>query len=282
MSPVDSEPHVAEFLAEVWATQAPLTEKYRGARCLAFWDFDGALVRVDCSLDLSERCRASFPGLVRLAVERGHSAEYSEERGYLAFRDDYEELERRCGGWLAHPFLAQVFAGAERRVLEQLAIARFTKSLRKHYFSSSSALFDGLDAAGVEQHVVSARPESFVQVAAESFGLRRERLHGIRVREADGRLTRELIYPVPFGDGKVDLLRAVVTAAQAKTPKQPVFIVAAFGTNFATEGPFVAHVARQELQKGKPLAVMINAGLVPADYRRLFHSVRQMRVVTRA
>ena len=281
MSPIGSEPHAAEFLAEVRATQARLTEKYRGARCLAFGDFDGTLLRGDCSLGLTERGRETFPGLVRLGIERGLAADYPEERGYLACRDDYEELERRCGGWLAYPFLAQVFAGAERRVLEQLATDHFKESLRKHYFVVSSALFDGLAAAGVEQHVVSASPEFFVQGAAESLGLPRERLHGIRVREADGLLTRELIYPVPFGDGKVELLRAIVAAAQAKTPEQPVFAVAAFGNNFATDGPFVAHVARQELPEGKPLAVMINAGLVPAEYRRLFRSVRQVRVVTR-
>jgi hypothetical protein len=36
----------------------------------------------------------------------------------------------------------------------------------------------------------------------------------------------------------------------------------------------MAHVSRTALPAGRPLAVMVNAGIVPDDYRGLFRSAR--------
>ena len=119
---------------------------------------------------------------------------------------------------------------------------------------------------------------TFVRGAAASLGIAPERIHGIRVRATDGRLTREVVYPVPFGEGKLARLHEIVRASQAESPLQPVFVIAAFGNDFVTDGPFAAFVARHVLPAGKPLAVMINAGLAPAEYRHVFRSVRQARI----
>jgi phosphoserine phosphatase len=261
------------------ATRTQLIERHPGARFLAFWDLDGTLLRGDCSLGYAEGGREVYAGLVRLAIERRLSAEYPDNVGYLACREDYDELERRVGGWLCDPFLAQIFAGAEEQVLAELAAEHFETTLRRYYFASSRTIFDGLAVAGVEQHVLSASPEVFVRSAAASLGLAPEGLHGIRVRIVEGRLTREVLHPITSAEGKTARLKEIVQTAQAETPDRPVFAIAAFGNDFATDGPFVAYVARQVLPAGTPLGVMINAGLAPAQYRHTFRSVRHVRVV---
>lgn len=73
-------------------------------------------------------------------------------------------------------------------------------------------------------------------------------------------------------------LQEIVRASQAESPLQPLFVSAAFGNDFVTDGPFAAFVARQVFPVGPPLVVMINGGLAPAEYRPVFRSVRPARI----
>ncbi len=280
MREIDPESHAPALLAELRALRTELLAIRPEARFFAFWDLDGTLLHGDCSEGLVVRGREMYPGLVRLAVERGYSADYGEEDGgYAACRDDYAELETRFGGWLAYPFLVQILAGAEERALAELSARHFETNLRNFYFVASREILDGLAADGVEQHILSASAEVFVRGAAASLGLPPERLHGIRVRTDEGRLTREVLHPVTYAEGKAAKLREVVRAAEAETPGRPVFVLAAFGNSFDTDGAFMAHVVERLLPAGRPLAVMINAGFAPPAYSRMFRSVRQERVV---
>ncbi|MEI7800946.1 MAG: haloacid dehalogenase-like hydrolase [Opitutaceae bacterium] len=273
------EPHVEELLAELLKLRAALLALRPGARLFAFWDLDGTLLRGDCSEGLHEGGRELYPGLVHLAIEDGHSPDYSgDDSGPLRCRNDYRELGERVGAWLAYPFLAQIFSGASEHDLQALAARHFDTTLRKFYFSASRTIFDGLAAVGVEQHILSASAEFFVRGAAASLALPAHRLHGIRVRTVEGKLTRELLYPVTYAEGKVTQLIEIIRAAEAET-EQPVFVLAAFGNSFDTDKAFLAHVVRQSLPVGRPLAVMINAGFAPTNYRGLFRSVRQKKVV---
>jgi len=276
---VEIEPHAAELLGELRETRAALADEFPGARFLAFWDLDGTLLRGDCSEGLASAGRVVYPGLVQLAIERGLSADYPADGGFFACRDDYALLRQRFGSWLAFPFLAQIFAGAYERELVELARAHFGATLQRFYFSASRLLFDGLAADGVEQHVLSASADFFVRGAAATLKLPPANLHGIRVRVDDGRLTRDPIAPVTTGEGKRARLLEIVRAVAAQAPARRVFVLAAFGDSYATDGAFLAHVAQQMFPAGRPLAVMINAGIPPAEYRRLFRTVRQTRVV---
>lgn len=274
------EPHADELLAELLELRAALLAMSPGARLFAFWDLDGTLLRGDCSEGLYIAGRELYPGLVRLAIEEGHSPDYGrEDNGSQRCRADYRELGERVGAWLAYPFLAQIFFGASEQDLAALAARHFDTTLRKFYFSASRLIFDGLAAAGVEQHILSASAEFFVRGAAASLALPATRLHGIRVRTVEGKLTRELLYPVTCAEGKVSKLIEIVRAAEAETG-QPGFVLAAFGNSFETDKAFLAHVVRQSLPVGRPLGVMINAGFAPTNYRGLFRSVRQKRVVS--
>lgn len=148
MSSVVVEPHAAELLADVRETCASLRQQFPTARCLAFWDFDGTLLRGDCTEGYAERGREVYPGLARLAIARGLSADYPVARGYAAWKDDYAELKRRVGPWLAYPWIAQVWAGAEEAALQELARQHFSVTLSRHYFAASRLWFDGLAADG--------------------------------------------------------------------------------------------------------------------------------------
>ena len=83
---------------------------------------------------------------------------------------------------------------------------------------------------------------------------------------------------MPFGEGNLTRLHEIVRASQAESPLQPVFVRAACGNDFVTDGPFAAFVARQVFPVGPPLVVMINAGLAPVEYRPVFRSVRPTRI----
>jgi len=117
-------------------------------------------------------------------------------------------------------------------------------TLSRHYFAASRLWFDGLAADGVEQDVISASPEVFVGGAAASLGIAPERIHGIRMRATDGRLTREVGYPVLCGEGKLARLHEIVRASQAESPLQPVFVISVFGNNFVSDGPYAAFATR--------------------------------------
>jgi phosphoserine phosphatase len=279
LSPAES--HADELLAELLDLREAVLALRPRARLLAFWDLDGTLLHGDCSEGLCAGGQELYPGLVRLAIEKGHSPEYSSNLGgYQRWQQDYSQLSERVGCWLAYPFLAQIFAGASEQDLLDLAALHFNSTLSEFYFSASRVIFDGLAQAGVEQHILSASAEFFVRGAALSLGLPPKNLHGIRVKTAEGRLTRELLYPVTYAEGKATKLIEIVQAAEAQSdPDQPVYALAAFGNSFDTDRAFLAHVVRQTLPAGRPMAVMINAGFAPANYRGLFRSVSQKRVV---
>ena len=275
-----TESHADELLAELLDLRGALLALHPRARLLAFWDLDGTLLRGDCSEGLSSGGKEIYPGLVRLALEKGHSPQYSSDViGYQRWQHDYRQLGERVGFWLAYPFLAQIFAGALEQDLIDLATGHFDTTLRKFYFSASRTIFDGLAQAGVEQHILSASADFFVRGAATSLALPSGNLHGIRVKTIEGRLTRELLYPVTYAEGKVTKLIEIVQTAEAQS-QDPVFALAAFGNSFDTDRAFLAHVLRQTLPIGQPMAVMINAGFAPANYRGLFRSVRHKRVVS--
>jgi phosphoserine phosphatase len=276
---VDPETHAAELLFELRETRAALLDAQPGARLLAIWDLDGTLLRGDCSEGLVEHGRTFYPGLVQLAIEEGLAADYPAEGGVLAWREDYALLKRQFGPWLAYPFLAQIFAGAKEQELVALAERHFARMLTRFFFASSRQLFDALAEAGVEQHIISASPEFFVRGAAATLGLPPEQLHGIRVRLADGRLTRDVLAPVTFADGKREQLRTIIATPPPAFAGRAAFVLAGFGNDFATDGAFLQHVAHQRLPGGQPLAVIVNAGIPPAEFRRQFRGVRQARVV---
>lgn len=254
--------HAAEVLAEISGTRLAILARHPNARFFAFWDMDGTLLHGDCSEGLVEDGREVYPGLVQLAIEAGLAAGagYPPDGGFAKCWQTYRWLEENKGRGTAYPFLAQVFAGAEEEALVRLATGYFNGRLRDHYYASSLAIFEGLASLGVEQHVISASAEFFVRGAAASLGMPAERLHGIRVDSADGRLTREVRQPVTFAEGKTAHLLHIMTVREKETVDRPLCILAGFGNSVMTDGAFLRHISEQALPAGRPVVLMINAG----------------------
>lgn len=76
-------------------------------------------------------------------------------------------------------------------------------------------MVDRLDAAGFEVWIVSASPEPLVEGAAEVYGIPPERVVGVRSAEAGGRLTAQVLPPLPYRQGKVEALKATLAARPA-------------------------------------------------------------------
>ena len=131
-----------------------------------------------------------------------------------------------------------------------------------------------LEKAGVENYVVSASPELFVANAAATLPLPRERLRGIRVHLSAGYVTTQILYPLPMGEGKVELVRELVLA------RPHGVAVAGFGNSYSTDGAFLRYIVSQPLPGGaRGVAVMINGGRPRRGYEGLFRLVEQAKVM---
>lgn len=279
------ESHVEDVLFEIkQAKQAILTHDASTSPesyvFLAFWDFDGTLLHGDCSEGLIVDGKTLYKGFAQLAIEAGLSEIYRPDGGFDRFWKDYTHMEKTIGRWFAYPFIPQMLRGCPNEDLVKLAKKHFDQSLKKYYFQSSIRILKSLEDAGIENHIISASADVFVDAAASSLNLPTSRFNGIQVTIENGRLTEKLVYPVTWAEGKTERLKAIVAATQAKHPSKRIIVLAAFGNSFSTDGAFMKYVASQKLPAGKPVTLMINGGDTPADYLNLFKEVQQAELVS--
>lgn len=247
---------------------------------LAFWDFDGTILKGDCSEGLQAEGKRVYPGLAQLAIERGLSSLYPPAGGFDRFWTDYTNMDARIGPWLAYPFIPQMLRGAKADDVLQLSRRHFAGTLSNYFMASSLHLIHALQGGGVEVHIVSASADLFVKGAADSLGLPEDHIHGIELRVRDGRLTEEIVYPVTWNIGKLEKIRAVVSQMEREAPERKVFILAGFGDSYATDGPFLRFIATQTLPAGKPIAVFYDSKKEPDEYRGLFYQARHSRTIS--
>ena len=270
---VAAEAHVDGVVAEILANVAKLKAASPEAKPMAFWDFDGTIIKGDISKGLEEDGQKMFAGLIEESILAGLSSVYKGEEGWHQYRDvDYPRMYA-IGRWLAWPYNAQIYAGAESETLDRFCAAKVDAVYRKWYFASSVAIWQALERAGVENYVVSASPEVFVRNTAQSLGVPRSRMRAIRVDEDGGRLTTRVVYPVPYGEGKVESVRQLVLA------RPNGVAVAGFGNSYSTDGAFLRYIVSQPLPGGaKGLAMMINGGSEMPGFAGLFKLVNQAEV----
>ena len=247
---------------------------------LAFWDFDGTILKGDCSEGLQAEGKRVYPGLAQLAIERGLSSLYPPAGGFDRFWTDYTNMDARIGSWLAYPFIPQMLRGAKADDVLQLSRRHFAGTLSNYFMASSLHLIHALQKGGVEVHIVSASADLFVKGAADSLGLPEDHIHGIELRVRDGRLTEEIVYPVTWNLGKLEKIRAVVSQMEREAPGRSVFILAGFGDSYTTDGPFLRFIATQSLPAGKPIAVFYDSKKEPGEYRGLFYQARHSRTIS--
>lgn len=269
------EPHVEEIVAAVRAEVVRIKAADPEAKLLAFWDFDGTILKGDVSEGFSEAGVVRYAGLAELLIRAGYASAYAAtDAGVGSFRREYDRL-CAIGNEVSYPFVLKVFAGASAAELERFATARFADTYQRWFFVSSREMLAALENMGVENHIVSASPEVFVRGAAAQLGLPSTRFHGIRAELTEGKLTDRIEEPIPYGEGKTMIVRSIVAACPHGVA------VAGFGNSYSTDGPFLRHIATQSELPGqaKGIAVMINGGASQAGFSEHFRLVTQRSTV---
>ena len=268
-----AEQHADRIVQQVLENVKKIKAADPSATPMAFWDFDGTIIKGDVSEGLVEKGEQRFKGLIQRTIEEGYSTVYGREEWKRYREVDYPRLNE-MGRWISWPFNAQIYAGTRVDELDAFCVREYDRVYRKWYFASSIAMLRALEKAGVENYVVSASPELFVANAAATLPLPRERLRGIRVHLSAGYVTTQILYPLPMGEGKVELVRELVQA------RPHGVAVAAFGNSYSTDGAFLRYVAKQPSLPGgaKGTAVMVNGGKVVPGYTEHFICVDQDEV----
>lgn len=277
------ESHVKSILEKITASKIALEKATTsdgkplcgGEQCLFLtaWDFDGTILRGDCSEGLREGNRQIYKGLVQLGIENNLAPDFPSVSGFDKFWAEYTRLDETKGHFAAYTFLPRIFAGTPADKIHRLADRQMKEVYQNYFFRSSRFLIEKLAKIKIKTVILSASPHFFVRSAADTLPVPERDIHGIRLKKKDGVLTTQLDPPVTYADGKVEKLREVVAGYQKEGKR--VFVLAAFGNSYHTDGPFLKFTASQKLPAGKPFSVMINGGNPPAEYTGLFTEVSQ-------
>ena len=274
-----AEKHVDAVVTEVLANVAKLKAAQPNAVPMAFWDFDGTIIKGDISEGLFENEKERtgkqlYKGLIEETILAGLSTVYKGPGGWKQYEEvDYPRMNE-IGRWLAWPYNAQIYGGVPSADLDAFCSQKVAEVYRKWYFASSVAIWQALEKAGVENYVVSASPEIFVRNTAESLGVTRGRTRAIRVEIDGGRMTTKVVHPVPFGEGKVENVRQLVLS------RENGVAIAGFGNSYSTDGYFLRYIVTQHLPGGaKGFAMMINGGKEMPGFEGLFKLVEQDETV---
>ena len=209
------ETHPDTIIADVVATQQAILASSATSSAddfifLAFWDFDGTILKGDCSEGMQQGGQPVYKGLAQLAIESGYSSLYPPEGGIDLFWKDYRYMEHNVAEWIAYPFIPQIMRGASAADVRSLAERHFHEVLRHHYFASSVHMLEALEQHGIDCHIISASADIFVDAAAPTVGLPVGRFNGIELQIENGKLTEKIVYPVTWSDGKTEKLVAIV------------------------------------------------------------------------
>lgn len=269
------ERHAKQITDRIIENVAKLKAAAPDAVPMAFWDFDGTILKGDITEGLEENGAVRYKGMVQRTTEAGLCPLYKGAAGWRQYIEkDYPRMNE-IGRWLAWPYNAQIYAGESVSAIDSFCSAECKAVYRKWYFKSSLEMLRTLEAAGVENYIVSASPELFVRAAARTLSLPRERFRGIRVELNGDRVTSNIVYPVPYGEGKVENIRSIVLS------RPNGVAVAAFGNSYSTDGAFLRYISTQPSLPGgaKGTAVMINGGKNVPGYTEHFITVSQSETV---
>ncbi len=271
------EPHAKEIVSQVLQSKKELEQSpacKRGCVFLSAWDFDGTILHGDASEGLTTNGQVAYLGLAQKAIEAGFSKTYSKQ-DFQKFWRDYEEMDKTQGHIPAYTYLPKMLQGSSAAEVKQLAARYYAETLQPYYFAASVELFAKLREGGVIPYIISAAPHVFVCAAGPTLSIDEQHIFGIEVTVAqDGRLTDQVVLPVPYAEGKAKRLSMIVAAEKARTQK-PVFVLAAFGNSYHTDSAFLRWTLDQKLPAGKPTALMINGGTTPKELLGKFTEVKQ-------
>lgn len=243
--------------------------------CLFFtvWDFDGTILKGDCTEGLWENGEKIYPGLVEVFIENGLYGNFRGADGFFRFWQEYKAKEE-INPLEAYTWAVKNLAKNPKDKIYEIAQQHFESQLKNYYFASSYDLLKELYDAHIKTLIISASADIFVKAALKSLPDPETLIFGIAQKEKNGYLTENIVMPITYAEGKTEKLKLVLKEIEEKE-KRPVYILAGFGNSFHTDGPFLKFILEQKLPSGKPISVMINGGQAPKEYENLFFEVSQ-------
>lgn len=248
------------LLADILARAERARAAQPGVRLLACFDFDGTLLKGDCTEGLEENGRTVYEGITSECIRAGLSSLYPAADGAAAWRRDYEAMDRTEGPAKAYPFAVTCLAGAPVDAIESVARRHYEGRQRRHLYQVTSQLLRDLEHEGIECHVISASADLFVAASGPSLGLPRERIHGIVVgKDNQGRLTKDVLR-LTTAEGKAAMVRELLDGG-----KGTAHVLAAFGNSWSTDGAMLRTAVESKLPGGvSGTAWIFNAGPRPS------------------
>jgi phosphoserine phosphatase len=239
---------------------------------LAIWDFDGTIMKGDSSEGLYENGETVFQGMIEVGIKSGYSQKFKGQEGFVQFMKLYREYEK-TDKVKAYYSIPKIFVGAKESDLLTLSIQHFQKVMKNYYFPSSVKIMNELKQAGVHSIVISASSSFIVEGSYGTLPLEPNSINGVLVEIIDGIITDKEIPPLTYSVGKREKLQQIVSGLLESKKADRVFVLAGFGNSYETDGPFLEYIANQKLDAGKPIAVMINGGKSPENYKGRFQEV---------
>ncbi|MBW2534944.1 MAG: haloacid dehalogenase-like hydrolase [Deltaproteobacteria bacterium] len=174
------QPRVQRILKHISAT---------GQRGPATFDGDGTLWAGDVG-----------EGFFTWMLKNGH---YPQERTPMLYRAWHGYKAGTFDGEKMYELMVTGLAGVKETRVKELARLYFDTKHRHRIYRPSSDLITALTSMGIEPWVVSGSPKWVVAAGARHLGIPAERVIGLGVRvDSDGRLTGEVVRPVPWKHGK--------------------------------------------------------------------------------
>lgn len=260
------EPVLADIASAMVKKKQQMQKDCPECEFYAFWDFDGTLLRGDCS-EGYESADFSYPGLVERFVLEGYSKLPANEQGVNQYWKTYKELDETQGHVAAYTYLPELFAGQREADMVLRSQAHFKNDMKQFLFADSLSALRMLEENGIKNYILSASADFFVKGAASSLGLDPARMNGIRLQTADGVLQDRERLPVTYADGKTKVMQEIISSSQ-----KPV-ILGAFGNSYHTDGHFMKTAA----ENYGAVSVMINGGETPAEFTGLFSKINLSR-----
>lgn len=273
-SDYSTEAYVDSHIAEILTNAEKVKRIQPKAVPMAFWDFDGTIIKGDVSEGLVENGEQKYKGLLEETILAGLCTIYKGKEGWHQFIDiDYPRFYK-IGKEIAYSFCAKLYSNLKEEELDAFCLQKFEDVYQNWYFSSSVKMLHALEDAGIENYIVSSSPEVFVKNAYKTINLARSRIRGIRVEIDNGHITQRLIYPINYGEGKAEIVKQIISA------RQNGIAIAGFGDNFANDGCFMHDIVTQNLPGGaKGVTLMINGQVKEqCEFEGLFKCVKQNKL----
>ncbi len=254
-------------------------ENFPKCAFITIWDFDGTILKGDCSEGLQQQGKTLYPGFVEYAIKNGLSKKFQGKQGFDQFWQEYKKMEQ-LSHEQAYIFMPQAFAGQKVMVLEEHARQHF-QTMKDYYFVDSLQILQKLQSDDIYTIVISASADFIVRAGSSTVGIPERHLYGIEMETelemGSHIVTEKPILPITYGTGKTHKMNNIIS--QMRKDYDQIFVLAGFGNSYHTDGYFLKAILEQKIPKGKPISIMINGGTAPQTYENQFIEIEYKKTI---